>query len=156
MTLTNKCRPVPNSLQSIVVLTGAGISAESGIQTFRAADGLWHQHKIEDVASPQGFQRDPDLVHAFYNERRAGLLSAEIAENDAHRALAKLEAEFGGKFLLVTQNIDDLHERAGSKNLLHMHGELLVARCSKTGSRSRATAICMSPIAVNVVACPVS
>lgn len=119
--------------QSIVVLTGAGISAESGIQTFRAADGLWHEHRIEDVASPEGFLRDPELVHRFYNQRRQQLLSADIAENTAHRALAYLQAEFDGDFLLVTQNIDDLHERAGSSRPLHMHGELLMSRCTRTG-----------------------
>ncbi len=119
--------------ESIVVLTGAGISAESGIQTFRAADGLWENHRVEDVASPQGFARDPDLVHRFYNDRRAQLLSPEIKPNKGHLALSKFEAEHKGKFLLITQNIDDLHERAGSKNLLHMHGEGLKVRCQQTG-----------------------
>lgn len=119
--------------RNIVILTGAGISAESGIQTFRAADGLWHNHRVEDVASPEGFASDPQLVHRFYNERRRGLLSPAIAENDAHRALAELEAKFPGNVILVTQNIDDLHERAGSHQLLHMHGELLKKRCSNCG-----------------------
>lgn len=119
--------------KNIVILTGAGISAESGIRTFRAADGLWEDHRLEDVATPEAFQRNPQLVQRFYNERRRQLLSPEIAPNPAHRALAKLEAKFTGNFLLVTQNIDDLHERAGSKNLIHMHGELLKARCSFTG-----------------------
>ncbi len=114
---------------SIVILTGAGISAESGIQTFRASDGLWHEHRIEDVATPEAFDRDPDMVHHFYNVRRQQLLSDEVKENSAHLALAELESKFSGKFLLVTQNIDNLHERAGSKNLLHMHGELLKMRC---------------------------
>lgn len=117
------------SLQSIVVLTGAGISAESGIRTFRAVDGLWEDHRIEDVASPEGFARDPELVHRFYNARREQLLSAEVRPNAAHDALAKLEESFDGDFLLVTQNIDNLHERAGSNNLLHMHGEALKMRC---------------------------
>jgi len=113
----------------IVILTGAGISAESGIQTFRAADGLWHCHRIEDVASPEGFAKDPGLVHQFYNDRRGQLLSEEIKENAAHVALAELEVKFAGELLVVTQNIDDLHERAGSRQLIHMHGELLKMRC---------------------------
>ncbi len=115
--------------KKIVVLTGAGISAESGIQTFRAADGLWENHRVEDVASPEGFKRNPGLVQRFYNERRRKLLEPGISPNDGHLALARLEREFKGDFLLVTQNIDDLHERAGSKNLIHMHGELFKVRC---------------------------
>ena len=117
---------------SIVVLTGAGISAESGINTFRASDGLWEEHRIEDVATPSAFQRDPGLVQRFYNTRRKNLLSPEIAPNPAHIALAKLEKEFDGEFTLITQNIDNLHERAGSQNILHMHGELLKMRCTIT------------------------
>lgn len=113
----------------IVVLTGAGISAESGIRTFRASDGLWEEHRIEDVASPEGFRRNPALVQRFYNLRRRQLQEPAIAPNAAHIALADFEKSFGGDFLLVTQNIDDLHERAGSQNLVHMHGELLKARC---------------------------
>ena len=120
------------SYQSIVILTGAGISAESGIATFRASDGLWENHRIEDVASPEGFMRDPKLVQHFYNMRREQLLSNEVKENAAHVALAKLEQQFAGNFLLVTQNIDDLHERAGSKKVIHMHGELLKIRCKHT------------------------
>ena len=120
------------SYQSIVILTGAGISAESGIATFRASDGLWENHRIEDVASPEGFVRDPELVQHFYNLRRQQLLSDEVAENAAHIALAKLEQDFAGEFLLVTQNIDDLHERAGNKKIIHMHGELLKTRCKVT------------------------
>jgi len=119
--------------RSIVVLTGAGISAESGIKTFRDHNGLWENHRVEDVASPEGFERDPKLVHAFYNARRAQLLSPEVKPNPAHAALAKLEREWKGELLLVTQNVDDLHERAGSKNLLHMHGEILKARCQRSG-----------------------
>lgn len=119
--------------QNIVVLTGAGISAESGIKTFRASDGLWENHRIEDVASPEGFMRNPALVHQFYNQRRAQLLSAAIAPNLAHQALAQFEQAYRGEFLLVTQNIDDLHGRAGSKNLIHLHGELLKIRCAFTG-----------------------
>lgn len=120
-----------SSYQSIVILTGAGISAESGIKTFRAADGLWENHRIEDVASPEGFERNPTLVHEFYNARREQLLSG-IQPNAGHFALAELEKEFAGEFLLVTQNIDNLHELAGSNNVIHMHGELLKARCSRT------------------------
>ncbi|MFP2767840.1 Sir2 family NAD+-dependent deacetylase [Oceanisphaera sp. KMM 10153] len=112
---------------NIVILTGAGISAESGIRTFRASDGLWEEHHIEDVATPEGYRRDPELVQRFYNARRELLQSVE--PNAAHRALARLEAEWPGQVTLITQNIDDLHERAGSKNVLHMHGELLKARC---------------------------
>lgn len=112
-----------------MVLTGAGISAESGIKTFRAADGLWENHPVEDVATPEAFERNPQLVYDFYNQRRRRLLSKEIKPNAAHTALAKFEHEFTGSFLLVTQNIDNLHERAGSQNLLHMHGELLKMRC---------------------------
>ena len=119
--------------RAIVVLTGAGISAESGIQTFRDASGLWHNHRVEAVASPQGFAADPDLVHQFYNLRRKQLLQGDIKPNLAHYALADLERDFGGDFLLVTQNIDDLHERAGSQCLIHMHGELLKMRCSRSG-----------------------
>jgi NAD-dependent deacetylase len=114
---------------SIVVLTGAGISAESGIKTFRAADGLWENHSVEEVATPEGFQRNPALVYEFYNQRRRQILSPEIRPNPAHVALAKIEQEFPGDFLLITQNIDNLHERAGSVNLLHMHGEILKMRC---------------------------
>lgn len=117
---------------SVVVLTGAGVSAESGIKTFRASDGLWEDHRVEDVASPEGFVRDPGLVQRFYNERRKKLLEDSVAPNPAHTALSKLESALGGRFLLVTQNIDDLHERAGSRNLIHMHGELLKVRCLDT------------------------
>ena len=118
--------------RNIVILTGAGISAESGIQTFRASDGLWHNHRIEDVATPEGFKRNPALVHEFYNERRRQLHESAIQPNAAHIALARLERKFPGKVLLVTQNVDDLHERAGSQNLIHMHGELNKVRCNKT------------------------
>ena len=120
-------------IQSIVVLTGAGISAESGIQTFRDNNGLWENYRVEDVASPEGFAADPVLVHRFYNMRRHRLLHGGIEPNPAHLALAKLDREFPGEFLLVTQNIDNLHERAGSVRLLHMHGEILKVRCSSTG-----------------------
>jgi len=111
----------------IVILTGAGISAESGLRTFRAADGLWENHRVEDVATPEAFRRDPTLVYRFYNERRRGLPA--VQPNAAHRALAELEQAWKGDCLLITQNVDDLHDRAGSRHLLHMHGELLRARC---------------------------
>ncbi|MBX3094211.1 MAG: NAD-dependent protein deacylase [Cryobacterium sp.] len=113
----------------IVVLTGAGVSAESGIRTFRAADGLWEEHRIEDVATPEGFRADPALVHRFYNERRRQLVGGTVEPNAAHLALARLEQQHPGGTMIVTQNIDDLHERAGSRNLIHMHGELLRMRC---------------------------
>ena len=115
-------------IRSIVVLTGAGISAESGLSTFRLKDGLWDNHSVEDVATPEAFVRNPILVHEFYNARRQQLNS--VAPNAAHEALAKFEKNFTGDFLLVTQNVDDLHDRAGSKNLIHMHGELLKSRCT--------------------------
>jgi NAD-dependent deacetylase len=114
---------------SIVVLTGAGISAESGIQTFRGGDGLWCGHRVEDVATPEAFVRNPALVHEFYNMRRQQLLSPEIKPNAAHLALARLETQWQGHVHVITQNIDDLHERAGSQNLIHMHGELLRMLC---------------------------
>lgn len=115
--------------QSIVILTGAGVSAESGIRTFRASDGLWEEHRVDDVATPEGYAADPVLVQRFYNERRRQLVGGEVQPNAAHHALARLEDEFSGELLLVTQNIDDLHERAGSRSLIHMHGELLKVRC---------------------------
>lgn len=116
--------------RSIVVLTGAGISAESGVQTFRGAGGLWEGHRVEDVATPEAFARNPELVQNFYNQRRRALLDG-IEPNPAHRALARLEEE--GDLLLVTQNIDDLHERGGAQRVLHMHGELLKSRCLSCG-----------------------
>jgi NAD-dependent deacetylase len=121
------------NLPRIVVLTGAGISAESGIRTFRASDGLWEDHRIEDVASPEGFHRSPELVQRFYNMRRQQLSEPKIQPNPAHIALAELEAALGENFLLITQNVDNLHERAGSQRLLHMHGELLKVQCQHTG-----------------------
>lgn len=121
--------------RSIVILTGAGISAESGIETFRSAGGLWEQHRIEDVATPEGFARNRDLVLNFYDMRRAAL--ATVAPNPAHEALARLERAFAGELLLVTQNVDDLHERGGSARVLHMHGELKSALCTSCGTRSR-------------------
>lgn len=112
----------------IVILTGAGISAESGVPTFRASDGLWEGHRIEEVATPEGFERNPGLVHEFYNMRRAFL--NQVAPNPAHVALAKLEQHLGENLTLITQNVDDLHERGGSQRVLHMHGSLLRATCT--------------------------
>jgi NAD-dependent deacetylase len=119
--------------QPIVVLTGAGISKESGLHTFRDADGIWATVRIEDVATPEAFARNPERVQEFYNTRRRGLLNPDIQPNAAHLALARLEAEWPAEVLLVTQNIDDLHERAGSRNLRHIHGELLKSRCAACG-----------------------
>jgi len=119
---------------SIVVLTGAGISKESGLDTFRDKDGLWSRVRIEDVATPDAFERDPRGVQDFYNRRRQGLLDSAVQPNAAHRAIAEFEARFEGDFLLVTQNIDDLHERGGSRQPIHMHGELLKVRCLACGA----------------------
>ncbi len=119
--------------QKIFILTGAGISAESGIKTFRDADGLWEDHRIEDVATPEAFIRNPELVHRFYNLRRRQLF--DVTPNLAHEALASFEKNYSGDFLLVTQNVDDLHERAGSKKLLHMHGQLRSVFCQGCGDR---------------------
>lgn len=116
--------------QRIVVLTGAGISAESGINTFRDSGGLWENHRLEDVATPEAFERNPGLVQRFYNARRAQL--NDVKPNPAHIALAQFEAAFAGEFLLVTQNVDHLHSLAGSNKLIHMHGELLKSRCIHT------------------------
>ncbi len=117
--------------KSIVVLTGAGVSAESGLKTFRDNNGLWENHRVEEVATPEAFSANPGLVQRFYNARRSQLVE-EAEPNRAHQALAEFESRFDGEFLLVTQNVDDLHERAGSDKLLHMHGELRKVRCSKT------------------------
>jgi len=123
-----------SSIRNIVVLTGAGVSAESGIDTFRDAGGLWEQHRVEDVATPEAFARDPDLVHRFYDARRAAIQAK--APNAAHDALARLDAAWPGDLLIVTQNVDDLHERAGAKRLIHMHGEHLNAWCAACDQRS--------------------
>jgi NAD-dependent deacetylase len=124
-------------IRNIVILTGAGISAESGLRTFRADDGLWEDHPVEDVATPQGFRRDPELVQHFYDERRGNVLAAR--PNAAHLALARLDKNWNGELLIVTQNIDDLHERAGARRVLHMHGEALSAWCTACDSRRRWT-----------------
>ena len=124
-------------IRNIVVLTGAGISAESGLRTFRADDALWEDHRVEDVASQQGFRRDPALVQRLYDARRESVIAAE--PNAAHRALARLDDEWGGELLIVTQNIDDLHERAGARRVLHIHGEVLSAWCVACDDRHRWT-----------------
>ncbi|MFM5917081.1 MAG: NAD-dependent deacylase [Novosphingobium sp.] len=121
-------------IRNIVILTGAGISAESGIDTFRSEGGLWEQHRVEDVATPEGFARDPDLVLRFYDMRRAAI--QEKQPNPAHEALARLDAEWKGELLIVTQNVDDLHERAGARRVLHMHGTHLNAWCTSCDIRS--------------------
>jgi NAD-dependent deacetylase len=120
------------TVRNIVILTGAGISAESGVPTFRGPDGLWEGHRVEDVATPEAFRHNPVLVQRFYDARRAAL--AAVEPNAAHRALARLDAEWPGDLLIVTQNVDDLHERAGAQRLLHMHGELKRALCTGCGA----------------------
>lgn len=114
---------------NIVVLTGAGVSQESGVATFRDSNGLWENHRIEDVATPEAYRRNPQLVQDFYNARRRQVVT--VHPNKAHQTLVDLEQQWKGEFLLVTQNVDDLHDRAGSKNLIHMHGELLKVRCTQ-------------------------
>jgi NAD-dependent deacetylase len=121
-------------IRNIVILTGAGVSAESGIDTFRDGGGLWEQHRVEDVATPEAFVRDPELVLRFYDMRREAIQTKE--PNAAHFALARLDAEWDGQLLIVTQNVDDLHERAGAKRVLHMHGEHLLAWCTACDTRS--------------------
>lgn len=120
-------------MQKIVILTGAGISAESGMGTFRDTDGLWSRHRIEDVATPQGFARDPDLVHGFYNARRMDAAGAD--PNAAHKALARLQRDYAGEVIIVTQNVDSLHEKGGATEVLHMHGTLAGALCAACGDR---------------------
>jgi NAD-dependent deacetylase len=126
---------MPKTIRNIVILTGAGISAESGLRTFRAEDGLWEDHRVEDVATPPAFRRDPELVQRFYDERRMNILAAQ--PNQAHAALARLDREWPSELLIVTQNIDDLHERAGAARVLHMHGEGLSAWCTACEARHR-------------------
>ena len=121
---------------AIVILTGAGISRESGLHTFRDPDGIWARHRIEDVATPDAFRRNPALVQGFYDARRAALRDPAVVPNAAHRALADLDARWRGDLLLVTQNVDDLHERAGSRRMVAMHGELAKARCTACGAVS--------------------
>jgi NAD-dependent deacetylase len=118
--------------ERVAVLTGAGVSAESGIPTFRASDGLWEGHRIEDVASPDGFRRNPRLVWDFYNGRRAN--AARVKPNPGHESLARLEERFADKFTLATQNVDGLHQQAGNKNVLEVHGSLRRTRCTECGA----------------------
>lgn len=137
--MANKTRPVSTNDISfppldvrgnIVILTGAGVSAESGLKTFRDSGGLWENHRVEDVATPQGFARNPKLVQRFYNLRRAQLKHTQ--PNMAHASIAELEKKWQGDFLLITQNVDNLHEQAGSKHILHMHGELQKISCQRS------------------------
>ena len=126
-----------DKIRNIVILTGAGISAESGIDTFRDGGGLWEQHRVEDVATPEAFARDPDLVLRFYDMRREAIQTKQ--PNPAHKALARLDEHWDGELLIVTQNVDDLHERAGARRVLHMHGTHLNAWCTACDRRSRWT-----------------
>jgi len=121
--------------ETILILTGAGISAESGLSTFRDKGGLWRRYETADVATPEGFARDPDLVHEFYNLRRRKL--ATVSPNAAHKALARLQRDYPGRVVIVTQNVDDLHERAGGRDIIHMHGEILKMRCTACGESRR-------------------
>jgi NAD-dependent deacetylase len=120
-------------MTKIVILTGAGVSAESGLGTFRDKDGLWTRYDLNEIATPEGFARNPALVHEFYNARRRNCLGS--APNPAHHALARLEKDYPGEVLVVTQNVDDLHERAGSRAVWHMHGRLSGALCASCGHR---------------------
>lgn len=129
--------PAMTQPMSIVILTGAGVSAESGIDTFRGGGGLWEQHRVEDVATPEAFERDPDLVLRFYDMRRAAIQTKQ--PNAAHRAIARLQRAWPGRVTLVTQNVDDLHERGGSPQVIHMHGEHLNAWCTACDTRSHWT-----------------
>lgn len=122
------------AIRNIVILTGAGVSAESGIDTFRGAGGLWANHRVEDVATPEAFERDPELVLRFYDMRREAIQQRQ--PNAAHEALARLDHEWDGDLLIVTQNVDDLHERGGARRVLHMHGEHLNAWCLACDLRS--------------------
>ncbi|SFU09367.1 NAD-dependent deacetylase [Sedimentitalea nanhaiensis] len=122
-----------NGVEKIVILTGAGISAESGLGTFRDEAGLWSQHRIQDVATPEGFAKNPGLVQGFYNARRAQ--AAQAVPNAAHRALAQLQREWPGEVVIVTQNVDVLHEAGGARDVLHMHGTLTGALCGACGHR---------------------
>jgi NAD-dependent deacetylase len=123
-----------SDIRNIVILTGAGISAESGLATFRGPDGLWEGRRVEEICTPEALAADRPLVLDFYDQRRAAL--ATVEPNAAHRALARLDAEWAGDLLIVTQNVDDLHERAGARRMLHIHGELLSALCAACGERA--------------------
>lgn len=133
MTVGRSDWPALNPRDSIVILTGAGISKESGLDTFRDSGGIWQTYPLEDLATPEGFARNPTLVQDFYNARRAQLADPAIQPNAAHQALARLQAQWPGPVLLVTQNVDNLHERGGARRVVHMHGELSRARCSACG-----------------------
>ncbi len=135
----------------VFVLTGAGVSAESGLATFRDSDGLWAEHAVEDVCTPKAWERNPELVWQFYSARREGAEKAQ--PNAAHVALAELEKRLAGRFFLCTQNVDDLHERAGSLNLMHMHGELFVSRCSGECGRAPRRDHALYPRLVDVARC---
>jgi len=124
-----------HNVKRIVILTGAGVSAESGLATFRDSNGLWEKHDPMQIATPEAFRRDPDLVYRFYNERRNQLQA--VYPNDAHKALSRLQKEFSGEVFLVTQNVDDLHERGGSDQVCHMHGELNTVLCQACGRTAR-------------------
>ena len=124
---------IPPADGHIVILTGAGISKESGLETFRDPGGIWSKVRLEDVATPEAFARDPDACHAFYNMRRARHRALDVQPNAAHAALARLSAQWPGAVTVVTQNVDSLHDRAGTKNLIHMHGTYTQARCNHCG-----------------------
>jgi NAD-dependent deacetylase len=124
-----------NTKNNLFILTGAGVSKESGIKTFREKDGFWENYKIEDVCTVEAFIKDPNLVNNFYNERRSSIIDQKILPNEAHYQLAKLEKKWKGNFILVTQNIDNLHERAGSKKIHHMHGSLDRCFCMNCGEK---------------------
>ena len=119
--------------EHIVILTGAGVSAASALSTFRGAGGIWRDHDVMQLATPEGFAADPDLVYAFYNDRRANL--SRVRPNPAHQAIARLQVDFPGRVTLITQNVDDLHERGGSPDVIHMHGSLLQGLCNACGAR---------------------
>lgn len=124
---------IPPADGRIVILTGAGISKESGLETFRDKDGIWSKVRLEDVATPEAFARDPERCHAFYNMRRARHRAMDVQPNAAHHALARLTQDWPGEVIVVTQNVDTLHDRAGTKNLIHMHGTYTQARCNACG-----------------------
>jgi NAD-dependent deacetylase len=136
---------------SVFVLTGAGISAESGLPTFRASDGLWAGHRIEDVCTPEAWDANPELVWQFYSARREA--AEKALPNPAHAALAKLEAELGDRFFLCTQNVDDLHEKAGSRRLIHMHGDLFTSRCSEECGRPPFADAALYPTMASIARC---
>ena len=125
-----------SSRDRVFVLTGAGVSAESGLPTFRGADGLWRGHRVQDVATPEAFRANPEMVWQFYSERRKR--HATVTANAAHFALAELEQALGERFFLCTQNVDSLHEQAGSQRIVHMHGRLMQTRCSRESCRTQA------------------